>query len=29
VRSFLLSDGQLHLSLEVDSGIMHWRPAPS
>jgi para-nitrobenzyl esterase len=29
VRSFLLSDGQLHLSLEADSGIMHWRPAPS
>ena len=29
VRSFLLSDGQLHLSMEADSGIMHWRPAPS
>jgi heat shock protein HslJ len=29
VRSFLLSDGRLHLSLEADSGIMHWRPAPS
>lgn len=29
VRSFLLSDGQLHLSLEVDGGIMHWRPAPN
>ena len=29
VRRFLLSDGQLHLSLEVDSGIMPWRPAPS
>lgn len=27
VRSYLLSDGQLHLSLEADSGIMHWRPA--
>ena len=28
VRSYLLSDGLLHLSLEADSGIMHWRPAP-
>lgn len=27
VRSYLISDGQLHLSLEADSGIMHWRPA--
>lgn len=27
VRSYLLSDGQLHLSLEADSGVMHWRPA--
>ncbi len=27
VRSYLLSDGQLHLSLEADGGIMHWRPA--
>lgn len=26
VRSYLLSDGQLHLSLAVDGGIMHWRP---
>jgi heat shock protein HslJ len=26
VRSYLLSDGQLHLSMEVDSGIMHWDP---
>lgn len=29
VRSYLLSDGRLHLSLEADSGIMHWQPAPS
>jgi heat shock protein HslJ len=29
VRSYLLADAQLHLSLEADSGIMHWRPAPS
>lgn len=28
VRSYLLSEGLLHLSLEADSGIMHWRPAP-
>jgi len=27
VRSYLLSDGQLHLSLEADGGILHWRPA--
>ena len=27
VRSYLISDGQLHLSLEADSGIMHWRPS--
>lgn len=27
VRSYLLSDGKLHLSLEADGGIMHWRPA--
>ena len=27
VRSYLLSDGKLHMSLEVDSGIMHWTPA--
>lgn len=27
VRSYLLSDGQLHLSMEADSGIMHWKPA--
>lgn len=26
VRSYLLSDGKLHLSLEADSGIMHWEP---
>jgi para-nitrobenzyl esterase len=29
VRSYLLSDGKLHLSLEVDSGIMHWEPMPT
>jgi heat shock protein HslJ len=29
VRSYLLSDGQLHLSLEADSGIMHWEPLPA
>jgi hypothetical protein len=28
VRSYLLSDGKLHLSLEADSGIMHWEPQP-
>ena len=28
VRSFLLSDGKLHLSLEADSGVMHWQPTP-
>ena len=27
VRSYLLSDAQLHLSLEADGGIMHWQPA--
>lgn len=27
VRSYLLSDGQLHLSLQADGGIMHWQPA--
>lgn len=26
VRSYLLADGRLHLSLEADSGIMHWEP---
>jgi len=29
VRSYLLSDGKLHLSLEADSGIMHWEPLPA
>ncbi|MEI6699558.1 MAG: META domain-containing protein [Mycobacterium sp.] len=29
VRSYLLSDGQLHLSLEADGGIMHWTPLPT
>jgi predicted membrane-bound spermidine synthase len=28
VRSYLFADGLLHLSLEADSGIMHWQPAP-
>lgn len=28
VRSYLLSDGKLHLSMEADSGIMHWEPPP-
>lgn len=27
VRGYLLSDGQLHMSMEADSGILHWRPA--
>ena len=27
VRSYLISDGMLHLSLEADGGIMHWKPA--
>ena len=26
VRSYL-PDGQLHLSLQADGGIMHWQPA--
>lgn len=26
VRSYLLSDGLLHLSTEADGGVMHWRP---
>lgn len=26
IRSYLLADGQLHLSMEADSGIMHWEP---
>ena len=26
VRSYLLSDGKLHLSLFADGGIMHWEP---
>ena len=29
VRSYLLSDGKLHLSLEADGGIMHWEPLPT
>ena len=29
VRSYLLSDGQLHMSLEADGGIMHWERDPS
>ncbi|MEI7915429.1 MAG: META domain-containing protein [Mycobacteriaceae bacterium] len=28
VRSFLISDGKLHLSLEADSGVMRWQPTP-
>jgi heat shock protein HslJ len=28
VRSYLLRDGQLHLSLMADGGIYSWRPAP-
>jgi heat shock protein HslJ len=28
VRTYLLSNGQLHLSLIADSGIMHWEPLP-
>jgi heat shock protein HslJ len=28
VRTYLLSNGQLHLSLLADSGIMHWEPQP-
>ncbi|MFN8072702.1 MAG: META domain-containing protein [Mycobacterium sp.] len=27
VRSYLIQDGKLHLSLEADSGIMHWQPS--
>lgn len=27
VRSYLVADGQLHLSLQADGGIMHWQPA--
>lgn len=27
VRSYLISDGTLHLSLEADGGVMNWRPA--
>lgn len=27
VRSYLISDGKLHLSLEADGGVMDWRPA--
>lgn len=27
VRSYLISDGKLHLSLQVDGGVMHWKPA--
>lgn len=28
VRSYLLVDGQLHLSLLADGGILSWAPAP-
>lgn len=27
VRSYLISDGKLHLSMEADSGVLHWQPA--
>ena len=27
VRSYLIADGKLHLSLEADGGIMHWQPS--
>ena len=27
VRSYLVSDGKLHLSLQVDGGVMHWQPS--
>lgn len=27
VRSYLIADGKLNLSLEADSGIMRWEPA--
>ena len=27
VRGFLISDEKLHLSLEADSGVMHWQPS--
>lgn len=29
VRSYLISDGKLHLSMEADSGIMNWEPQKS
>jgi heat shock protein HslJ len=29
VRSYLLSGGKLSLSMEADSGIMHWEPMPT
>ena len=29
VRSYLLRDGQLHLSLMADAGIYSWRPVPA
>ncbi len=29
VRSYLLKDGRLSLSMEADSGIMHWEPMPA
>lgn len=28
VRGYLLRDGELHLSLMADGGLLHWRPAP-
>lgn len=29
VRSYLISEGKLHLSMEADSGIMNWEPQKS
>ena len=26
VRSYLISDGRLHLAMQADSGIMNWEP---
>lgn len=26
VRSYLISDGRLHMSLEADGGVMNWTP---
>jgi len=29
VRGYLLKDGQLHMSLLADGGILHWEPNPA